>query len=96
MRGNMKNAYASQLQARDAAHTKGVNDGFTTATALVLLAIYNRIDEYIGEDKQGQFARDIEAEMNRLFKDEFNWNADISDLVIGHIEEIRKKWGMDG
>lgn len=88
----MKNVVATAI--RDA-HKKGVKDGFTTATALTLLAIFNTADDYITEDRQAQFARDIEAEMNRLFMDEFKGNADISDLVIGHIAEIRKKWGMD-
>ena len=73
----------------------GVEYGFTAANMLLLLAMYNIADDYLPEDKQGEFAKALEAEENRIYSTTCNNSPDdIGALYVGHAEEIRRKWGM--
>lgn len=73
-------------------YDNGLNDGITASNGLFLLALYNVCDEYVPEDKQAPLARAIEAEMNRIFTEEFN--SDIALMASYHIEDVRQKWEM--
>lgn len=71
--------------------------GFTAALGLVLLGYYNKVDEYIeDEEKQIEFFRKWEEEVNRIITEENKGNIlDIAELIAGHIGEIRERWDLD-
>lgn len=85
-----------------------VADGFLASNRLLLLSIYNVIDNFICvkddsgdiDDEQttqlqGAFVSAIENEMARLFEDEFKQDLDMIEVALGKVWEIRKKWHMD-
>ena len=71
--------------------------GFTAALGLVLLGYYNKVDDYIeDEEKQIEFFRKWEEEVNRIIIEENKGNIlDIAELIAGHIGEIRERWDLD-
>ncbi len=71
--------------------------GFTAALGLVLLGYYNKVDEFIeDEEKQIEFFRKWENEVNRIITEENKGNIlDIAELIAGHIGEIRERWDLD-
>lgn len=71
--------------------------GFTAALGLVLLGYYNKVDDYIeDEEKQIEFFRKWEDEVNRIITEENKGNIlDIAELIAGHIGEIRERWDLD-
>lgn len=71
--------------------------GFTAALGLVLLGYYNKVDEFIeDEEKQIEFFRKWEEEVNRIITEENKGNIiDIAELIAGHIGEIRERWDLD-
>ena len=71
-------------------------DGFEASNRLFLLALNNVIDDYIADEtEQAKFAKGVETEMQRLFKEEFESDIDKIELAFYKVIEIRKKWGMD-
>lgn len=90
----MKNKFASVFADRlDAEYRKGWNG----ACLLLLIAYYNTVEKYIpDEEMQGCFAREWEAELNRIVHEECKDNIlDVAEIASYHIEKIREKYGME-
>lgn len=89
----MKNNYAKQMQT---IHKRGVDSGLISMQMVALLACNNVLDDYIVEDKLPQAVKDIEAEMQRIWREECRESPeDAASLLVGHVIEIRKKLGME-
>lgn len=90
----MRNKFASVLNERlDNEYRRGFNG----ACLLLLIAYYNRVEKYIpDEEKQGCFAREWEAELNRIIHEECKDNIlDSAEIASYHIEKIRERFGME-
>lgn len=86
------------------AYLSGYNDGlkqsnirgFEASNLMMLRAYYNVIDDHIKTFKtQAALARAIEAEMIRIFAEEFASDIDNIARAISKLNEIRRKYGME-
>jgi hypothetical protein len=94
----MKNHLASHING---ARRKGVTQGIEFMAGLILLALNNIADEYIEEEKIGQFLIDTEHELNRLYQETLKTVPtgeidEMAEKIVYHVGEIRKKRNMDG
>lgn len=93
----MKNHLASHINR---ARRKGVTQGIEFMAGLILLALNNIADEYIEEEKIGQFLIDTEHELNRLYQETLKTVPtgeidEMAEKIVYHVGEIRKKRRMD-
>jgi len=82
------------------ARQEGIAQGFAAWEAASLLAMYNvnaRGERRIMSDKRlGQFCRDVEKELSRLYHEEYaNYHDNFADVIIGHVESLRERLEMD-
>lgn len=70
--------------------------GFDGASLLTLIAYYNTVDRFIpDEEKQAEFAREWEKELNRIVTEELKENInDAAEIAAYHIEKIRERYEM--
>ena len=93
----MKNKLAVLLND---ARRNGVSNGVQFMGGLILIALNNVADEYLEDDKIGQFLKDAEKETNRIYQQvlESVPSGEITEMaerIAYYVEEIRKKRGMD-
>ena len=70
--------------------------GFEASNFIMLLAFYNVIDDWVKTFRtQAGLAKAIEAEMVRLFREDFSNDIDNIARAISKLNEIRKKYGME-
>ena len=89
----------SFLKAIQQATDKGIEAGASTMSLAVLITCENVLPDYIEEDKLSEvfqkFEEDLEnvwGEAHRIARES---NADdASYLLVGHVDEIRRKRGM--
>ena len=82
------------------AKRKGNSDGITFALGIAFLALNNIVEDYVEEDKRGQFFRDTEAEVNRIYQATMDSvpSGEIDEMaekIVFHVQRFREKWGMD-
>jgi len=69
--------------------------GYMAATTMMVLAYYNVIDDHIKTHKtQSALIKAFEAELNRLFAEEFK-DIDHIGVAIAKVNEVRKYFGME-
>ena len=93
----MKNNLGALLRQ---AKRSGTTNGIEFALSLAFLALNNICEDYIEEDKRGQFFRETEAEVNRLYKATLatvpsGEVEEMAEKIEYHVERFREKWGMD-
>lgn len=93
----MKNQLATRING---ARRKGVTQGIEFMASLILLALNNVSDEYIEEDRIGQFLIDTEKELNRLYQETLKSVPtgeidEMAEKIVYHVGDIRKKRRMD-
>ena len=82
------------------AKRKGVTDGIDFALGIAFLAMNNIIEDYVAEDKRGQFFRETEKEVNRIYQATMDSvpSGEIDEMaekIVFHVQRFREKWGMD-
>ena len=82
------------------AKRKGNSDGITFALGIAFLALNNIVEDYVEENKRGQFFKDTEAEVNRIYQATMDSvpNGEIDEMaekIVFHVQRFREKWGMD-
>ena len=89
----MKNHLAKTLTANKREH---IEQGLITMQYIALIACANVLDLYVEEERLTDCIKDLEKEMQRIWRDECKGDAEIaSDLVIGHVEALRRRFGME-
>lgn len=104
----MKNQLGYQIKQ---SRKKGVEEGIVTGQVLTLIALENIADEFIPEDRIGEFLQTAESEMASVWKgtkemmrEEQSLNArqmvdvnalTIGEYLVGHTDRIRAKRKMD-
>lgn len=89
----MKNHLARTLAANKREH---IEQGCITMQYITLIACSNVLDQYVEGELLPDCIKDLEKEMQRIWRDECKGDAEIaSDLVIGHVEALRRKFGME-
>lgn len=81
-------------KALQIATAKGIQTGFMAFAYLLLLVMHNVNTEgkYLSKPKFKRFFKDIEAEFNRIFTEEYrNDPENVSEVAIHHNNELRKK-----
>lgn len=67
-----------------------------TSMAIILLGYYNTADDYVQEDKQAEFFKKMEEEVNRIIQEELSQDYMVmSEVAAYKIMEIRQKYGME-
>ena len=105
----MKNNIAVLL--KNAKH-KGVEDGLITMQNVCLIALDNIAEDYMPEEKVGEFLKETESEMARIWDEvlksvgqELDLNRTkmddensytVAEWLLGWVLRIRQKRGMDG
>lgn len=82
------------VKALKAASAQGIETGFLAFAYLLLLIMYNVNTEkkYLSGPKFKQFFKDIEAEFNRLFTEEYrNDPENVADMALHHNAQLRKE-----
>ena len=95
-----RNPVIAYQQGYNEGYNQSCLDGFVASNKLLLLAMYNVIDDYISvtdddgeiDDEstlklQGEFAQSVEDEMQRLFSDEFN--EEVDNLIVQNTDNIK-------
>ena len=82
------------------AKRKGNSDGITFALGIAFLALNNIVEDYVEENKRGQFFKDTEAEVNRIYQATMDSvpSGEIDEMaekIVFHVQRFREKWGMD-
>lgn len=82
------------------AYQQGLNEntmrGFIGSNNLFLIAYHNVIDDYVKTHKtQCALINAIEAEMNRLYSDEFTEDLDKIAVALRRVNEVRRKFKME-
>ena len=76
--------------------TEYYQKGMITAMAIILLGYYNTADDYVAEDKQAEFFKKMEEEVNRIIQEELSQDYMVmSEVAAYKIMEIRQKYGME-
>lgn len=94
------------------AKQKGVENGLITMQNVCLIALDNIAEDYMPEEKVGEFLRETEAEMQRVWSEilksvgtELDLNRTkmndensytVAEWLLGWVTRIRQKRGMDG
>ena len=82
------------------AKKKATTNGIDFALGIAFLAMNNIIEDYVAEDKRGQFFRDTEKEVNRIYQATMDSvpSGEIDEMaekIVYHVNRFREKWGMD-
>lgn len=82
------------------AYQQGIQEntlrGFIGSNNLFLIAYNNVIDDYVKTHKtQCGLINAIEAEMNRLYSDEFTEDLDRVAVALHRVNEVRRKFKME-
>lgn len=89
----MKNHLARTLAANKREH---IEQGCITMQYIALIACANVLDQYVEAELLPDCIKGLEAEMQHIWHDECKGDPEIaSDLVIGHVEALRRKFGME-
>ena len=76
--------------------TEYYQKGMITSMAIILLGYYNTADDYVAEDKQAEFFKKMEEEVNRIIQEELSQDYMVmSEVAAYKIMEIRQKYGME-
>lgn len=91
--GALKNHLARTMMANKREH---IEQGLITMQYIALIACANVLDQYVEGERLSDCIKELEKEMQRIWRDECKGDPEIeSDLVIGHVEELRRKFGME-
>lgn len=82
------------------ARQEGIAQGFEAYEAASLLAMYNVNERgkrrIMGDERFAQFCRDVEKELARIYYDEYkNYHDNFADMIIGNVDTLRERLGMD-
>ena len=82
------------------AKKKATTNGIDFALGIAFLAMNNIIEDYVAEDKRGQFFRETEKEVNRIYQATMDSvpSGEIDEMaekIVYHVNRFREKWGMD-
>ena len=82
------------------AKKKATTNGIDFALGIAFLALNNIIEDYVAEDKRGQFFRETEKEVNRIYQATMDSvpSGEIDEMaekIVYHVNRFREKWGMD-
>ena len=82
------------------AKKKATTNGIDFALGIAFLAMNNIIEDYVVEDKRGQFFRETEKEVNRIYQATMDSvpSGEIDEMaekIVFHVQRFREKWGMD-
>ena len=82
------------------AKKKATTNGIDFALGIAFLAMNNIIEDYVAEDKRGQFFRETEKEVNRIYQATMDSvpSGEIDEMaekIVFHVQRFREKWGMD-
>lgn len=82
------------------AYNQGVQEnilrGFVGSNNLFLIAYHNVIDDYVKTHKtQCGLIKAIEAEMNRLYQEDFSEDIDRISVALHRVNEVRAKFKME-
>ena len=91
--------YKNTAQAFLGGYNKGLREsniqGFMASNIMMVLAYYNVIDDHVKTDKtQKNLIVALEAELNRLFNEEFQ-DIDHIAVAIERVNFVRKHYGME-
>lgn len=79
---------------------QGVSQGMDFMAGILFLALNNLIEDYVEAGKRGEFMRETEKEMNRIYSEVLDSvpNGEIDEMaerIVFYVEQYRKKWEMD-
>lgn len=79
---------------------KAVTDGIQFALGLAFIAMNNVVDDFIPEEKCGEFFRETEKNVNELYQTVLDSvpSGEIDEMaekIVYHVNRFREKWGMD-
>ena len=82
------------------AKKKATTNGIDFALGIAFLALNNIVEDYVAEDKRGQFFRETEKEVNRIYQATMDSvpSGEIDEMaekIVFHVQRFREKWGMD-
>lgn len=82
------------------AKRKGVSQGIDFALGLAFIAMNNVVDDFIPEEKCGEFFRETEKNVNELYQTvlESVPSGEVDEMaekIVFHVQRFREKWGMD-
>ena len=82
------------------AKKKATTNGIDFALGIAFLALNNIVEDYVAEDKRGQFFRETEKEVNRIYQATMDSvpSGEIDEMaekIVYHVNRFREKWGMD-
>ena len=82
------------------AKKKATTNGIDFALGIAFLALNNIVEDYVVEDKRGQFFRETEKEVNRIYQATMDSvpSGEIDEMaekIVYHVNRFREKWGMD-
>ena len=82
------------------AKRNGVTQGIQFALGLAFIAMNNVVDDFIPEEKCGEFFRETEKNVNELYQTvlESVPSGEVDEMaekIVYHVERFREKWGMD-
>ena len=82
------------------AKKKATTNGIDFALGIAFLALNNIVEDYVAEDKRGQFFRETEKEVNRIYQTTLDSvpSGEIDEMaekIVFHVQRFREKWGMD-
>ena len=82
------------------AKKKATTNGIDFALGIAFLALNNIVEDYVEEDKRGQFFRETEKEVNRIYQATMDSvpSGEIDEMaekIVFHVQRFREKWGMD-
>lgn len=82
------------------AKRNGVTQGIQFALGLAFIAMNNVVDDFIPEEKCGEFFRETEKNVNELYQTvlESVPSGEVDEMaekIVYHVNRFREKWGMD-
>lgn len=104
----MKNNLAPLLNK---AKHNGIEEGLLTGEKLTLIALCNIAEDYIEEERIGEFLKATENEMRRVWEETIKYMDEehktnksksleensytVGEYLVYQCERLRRKWGMD-
>lgn len=82
------------------AKRNGVTQGIQFALGLAFIAMNNVVDDFIPEEKCGDFFRETEKNVNELYQTVLDSVPsgevdEMAEKIVFHVQRFREKWGMD-
>lgn len=91
----MSNGYLK----RKAIESKATRNGMLTMSLILLLAADNVLKDHFDETEMPNILKELEEEVNQIWNEVMDSvpngdSRDMAELVIGHVDDIRNKYGM--